>query len=1178
MTSAESIVKHYLERGYSLESLRLLAESREQPLALDMLAVIARLEGDGEAVASMEDSGPCETAAYAVAAGDDDMVFFIADDDAEVSEAFGIDFDVMAETAPEATAEESVAEVLVGGDDSAEHAAIAPEAIPESVAEPADAATAPNAAMASPDENDQRGVWSRLWTRVATAATADIPDGQSSVHEPAAAVAPIEEPVAAEEPLAIDEPVAEPEAMAEISASEAICEAVRLSPASAPDPVPEAVAEPEADETEDAPFEETFEAVAEECPEVINEEAQEDKTTAGDETPDVRDEVAAHSEISSDYLPGSVSMVYDDATATNRERIEAETRRLLEAQQAVTESADDVQNAVPDEPEAVNESVAEEFIQPAAETVSQEEECVAELSAIEETLEPEASATPEPEAEEASEPQEIAESEAPEAVSFAPAPIAKGLSEAKKSARRERRRERARKRKEKRDALKEASDLPEIVLTRSEGTETLSLVDDNEVIAEADDTPLLPALAEEMLEDACGTDAEAPGMSEPMGIITPNDVIEDDSAILAESTSSAPSSEDGVTALAALIALASDAPESEESTDPYAAGSDHMMIIANGGVVIDEDEEPEATTGNNVILFSQNYPEYVDAADDEEESSLEMPLMNCLRMLPSLAETPVVQEEAVADEAASALMTEPVSEPVAASEPPVPLGDYLTEATQADLLRLFCGRPEPEECDVACGAADAGEHSLVVSLEPDPTVAEILHREAVIRDQMENEYQTRLDGFAARLLDVQAAAAASENRVREKQTELDARSAALEELQARLAKAETDEKALLAKVEATQSEVKSRDEQLALFKGMREEHKRLYDEFEDLRRAYNEVTGDVMPGLQQERDDLALTVERQCEEEKTMRSSLGSMRKRLAVGYSLGAAAAVTLIALPVMNWMNSSGHEKELAMQHQQTSELRENLQREVQESIDKQNRITELENKVKMASAQINQLQSKNQELVRVQQDTRGNAGLAVFRPTESGPTGTPTRASTMALQASPQPGTRLHVNEVRDPAGSIDQVLADNRARQAEGDTQMASGGGALSLPIPLTSVARTETRDSAPSRNSLRPAATAENRSARAGGQPAVAGATSRNGSNKTVARDGEVLATVKSGEGVAQVVYRQLGTWDPEVVSWVIRENKIRTDKRGNPVIHPNQVLRLPQDGRVGQSASAARRR
>ncbi len=62
--------------------------------------------------------------------------------------------------------------------------------------------------------------------------------------------------------------------------------------------------------------------------------------------------------------------------------------------------------------------------------------------------------------------------------------------------------------------------------------------------------------------------------------------------------------------------------------------------------------------------------------------------------------------------------------------------------------------------------------------------------------------------------------------------------------------------------------------------------------------------------------------------------------------------------------------------------------------------------------------------------------------------------------------------------------------------------------------------------------------------------------------------------MRKGEGVAQVVYRVLNTRDPEVIAWVIRENRIKSDKRKNPVIQPNQELRLPRDGRIGQAASA----
>ena len=214
------------------------------------------------------------------------------------------------------------------------------------------------------------------------------------------------------------------------------------------------------------------------------------------------------------------------------------------------------------------------------------------------------------------------------------------------------------------------------------------------------------------------------------------------------------------------------------------------------------------------------------------------------------------------------------------------------------------------------------------------------------------------------------------------------------------------------------------------------------------------------------------------------------------VSDSLGAAAAAMLVALPVMNWFKSSGHEKELALENQKVSDLRENLQREVRQNIDGKNKITELENKVKMARTQINQLQNKNQELVRVQQDAAKNAqgGLAVFKPTESGAVGTPTRTSTMALQGTPAPGGRLHVNEVRDPAGSIEQVVADNRARNTAGTPQVAA--------IPLNSVARSDSRNSNARSDALRPG-NAQQAKPEQKKTPAKA-------ASAPVAREGEVL--------------------------------------------------------------------
>lgn len=160
-------------------------------------------------------------------------------------------------------------------------------------------------------------------------------------------------------------------------------------------------------------------------------------------------------------------------------------------------------------------------------------------------------------------------------------------------------------------------------------------------------------------------------------------------------------------------------------------------------------------------------------------------------------------------------------------------------------------------------------------------------------------------------------------------------------------------------------------------------------------------------------------------------------------------------------------------------------------------------------------------------------------------------------MALQATPQGNRQLRYNEVRDAEGGVASRQARNRQRANGNEAQLAAGnpqrrGG----DIALSSVARQDPQ------NGLRPGQTGSRQGNNAATRPSAG------------VQAGDVTtATVKKGEGVAQVVYRVLGTWDPEVVAWVIRENKIRTNQKGNPLIQPGQKLKLPKSGHVGQTAS-----
>jgi hypothetical protein len=326
------------------------------------------------------------------------------------------------------------------------------------------------------------------------------------------------------------------------------------------------------------------------------------------------------------------------------------------------------------------------------------------------------------------------------------------------------------------------------------------------------------------------------------------------------------------------------------------------------------------------------------------------------------------------------------------------------------------------------------------------------------------------------------------------------------------------------------------------------EHKRLYQEFEDLRQTYNEIVTKVMPELQKDREELITTVERQCAETDGLRLTLAASRKNQAVGYSLGVAAILFLVALPVFNWLRSGDQDRDLARSEQRISELNEQL-RETKAAMDKEKR--DLDQSRQMAT----KLELDKKNLSRLAEE-RGRE-LAKLKGD-----GVPTRASIMALQGKESGGNGLKYNEVRDPAGRIKETVAQNR--------RLGRSGGDVSKPgqrdIQISAVARTES-------GSLRPTI----RTTTGNGERGVSSASPPS-SVSPPAPDGIITAKVRQGEGVAQVVSRVLGRADPEIINWVIRENRIKRNSRGNPLIYKDQVLRLPGNGTTPPAISSTRSR
>lgn len=534
---------------------------------------------------------------------------------------------------------------------------------------------------------------------------------------------------------------------------------------------------------------------------------------------------------------------------------------------------------------------------------------------------------------------------------------------------------------------------------------------------------------------------------------------------------------------------------------PEEPAQDYCMIVANGG-----DEAPaaelhllpaaaehsvcEPEQENNVILFRDACPVY-----DEEPAGL--------RMLESAPQTEILSLPAPTDESAASAAAEAQASANLAAE-------ANANAAAADEARAIA----EAKAEAALAEAEAAH------------AAEAEARQAA--EQAQIQYQKQLDEISAQLRALQ-------QKVEEDSKALEERDAELQTARSELSDAQKNTDALRAELESVRTEADGSKKKLDTFRDALDEHKRLYNEFEGLRQAYNEIVTSVMPGLQKERDDLAYTVEKQSESEQALRLSLAGARRRTTASYALGAAACAALVALPLINWFKSDDANRTLAQDKMQAGELAVRLEKAERRNVEND---TEIYNLKRQINEQLAQIEAKNAELNRLS-DKRAMMA-AMNNRTDSG---TPVRVSDVMALAGPDDGL-LRYNDVRDPAGKIHDVAAANAAsrQRRENETMPTSRPGRQAV--------QARVRTAAPA---------TQPQTAQA---PAVA-----------QQRDGEITATVKAGDSVALMVFRELGTRSPDVIDWVIRENNLKKDKRGNPMIYPDQTLRLPKDGRLVQSAS-----
>ncbi|MCL2001505.1 MAG: hypothetical protein FWG74_08735, partial [Planctomycetes bacterium] len=106
MRNAKAIIQEYLERGYSIECLRVLAESRSEPLCSEMLEVLNKfqLEKEISDVACVTEPAPTEESSG-------NAIFFVAEDFEPVSKEPAENIEFMFKE-PLEEPEETVAEIL----------------------------------------------------------------------------------------------------------------------------------------------------------------------------------------------------------------------------------------------------------------------------------------------------------------------------------------------------------------------------------------------------------------------------------------------------------------------------------------------------------------------------------------------------------------------------------------------------------------------------------------------------------------------------------------------------------------------------------------------------------------------------------------------------------------------------------------------------------------------------------------------------------------------------------------------------------------------------------------------------------------------------------------------------------------------------------------------------------
>ena len=294
---------------------------------------------------------------------------------------------------------------------------------------------------------------------------------------------------------------------------------------------------------------------------------------------------------------------------------------------------------------------------------------------------------------------------------------------------------------------------------------------------------------------------------------------------------------------------------------------------------------------------------------------------------------------------------------------------------------------------------------------------------------------------------------------------------------------------------------------------------------EELERERNILVNETVPNLQKDKEDLVRMVGEEVERADEYNNVISLKSRRLSYALSMAAAACVAVVLVPVFSMNRLETKEMELKDVYGQKV-----AQVEATRTVWEKERATL---HARLQTLQTN-VKSSSQKLETERQQWRGQ--LTALQ--------TALRTSKQELAVSQSQLAEL-------------KAAAENRTVMASADTAATLQGGSAGTQYnDVKGVEEWRNRQAV----TLPPDNTAKDAAPKT-----VLAAAGASADVKTV--------KVRRGEGLSQLLWRVCGKSSPEMVAKVTAFNRLKTDRRGNPLLQVGQEIRLPD---VPQNRTAMR--